>query len=59
LKARGGFELDFSWSKGKLQKLTIKSLAGGNCRLKAGTLMKEFKTEKGTSYIFDGSLQEL
>ncbi len=59
LKARGGFELDFSWSNGKLQKLTVKSLAGRTCRLKVGTLIKEFKTEKGVSYVFDGSLQEL
>ncbi|ADY50882.1 Alpha-L-fucosidase [Pseudopedobacter saltans DSM 12145] len=59
LKARGGFELDFSWSKGKLQKLTVKSLAGGNCRLKVGTLEKDFKTEKGKVYTFDGGLQKL
>lgn len=59
LKARGAFELDFSWANGKLQKLTVKSLAGENCRLKVGDLVKEFKTEKGKVYSFNGSLTAL
>ena len=35
LKARGGFELGISWSKGKLKSATIKSLAGGVCKIKS------------------------
>ena len=34
LRARGGFELAFSWENGKITQLTIKSKLGGNCRLR-------------------------
>lgn len=33
--ARGGFEMDIFWSKGKVKKVVIKSRNGGNCRLKS------------------------
>ena len=33
--ARGGFELDLSWSNGKVSRLVIKSHKGGNCRLRS------------------------
>lgn len=33
--ARGGFELDMDWKDGKLSRLVIKSLKGGNCRLRS------------------------
>lgn len=35
--ARGGFELDLSWSNGKVSRLVIKSHKGGNCRLRSLT----------------------
>jgi alpha-L-fucosidase 2 len=34
LKARGGFEVDITWQKGKVKQLGIKSELGGNCRLR-------------------------
>lgn len=34
LMARGGFELDIAWKNGKVNKLTILSKLGGNCRLR-------------------------
>lgn len=37
IKARGGFELDFCWRNGKLDKLTIYSSEGGNFRLRTLT----------------------
>ena len=37
IKARGGFELDFCWRNGKLDKLTIYSSKGGNFRLRTLT----------------------
>ena len=37
IKARGGFELDFCWKNGKLDKLTIYSSKGGNFRLRTLT----------------------
>lgn len=35
LKARGNFEIDINWSKGKLDKAYIKSLSGNKCRLRS------------------------
>lgn len=41
IKARGGFELDFSWEKGKLTNLKITSTAGNSCAIRyAGKVMK-------------------
>ncbi|NLU96217.1 glycosyl hydrolase family 95 catalytic domain-containing protein [Chitinophaga sp. Ak27] len=34
LKARGGFEVDMEWHKGQLAHAIIKSLLGGNCRIR-------------------------
>jgi len=35
LKARGGFEIaELEWHDGKIKKLVIKSLLGGNCRIR-------------------------
>lgn len=33
LRARGGFEIDLSWSEGKLTDMVIRSTAGGPCRI--------------------------
>jgi alpha-L-fucosidase 2 len=48
LRAYGGFDVSFVWEKGEVEKITIKSNLGGNCRLrvpntigfKEGTLLK-------------------
>lgn len=34
LKARGGFEVDMEWEKGKLTKAVIHSTLGGHCRVR-------------------------
>jgi alpha-L-fucosidase 2 len=34
LKAYGGFEVSFAWGNNKVQKITIKSDLGGNCRIR-------------------------
>ena len=34
LKARGGFELSFSWKEGKITRLSVKSSIGGNLRIR-------------------------
>jgi alpha-L-fucosidase 2 len=34
IKARGGFETDMEWKKGKITRLTVKSVLGGNLRLR-------------------------
>jgi alpha-L-fucosidase 2 len=35
LCARGGFELSIRWKEGKLQKVTVLSRLGGNCRIRS------------------------
>lgn len=40
LRARGGFEPDYSWKGGKLDRLTIRSKQGGNCRIRVYNALK-------------------
>jgi alpha-L-fucosidase 2 len=35
LKAVGGFEVSMQWNNGELEEATIKSLLGGNCRIRS------------------------
>ena len=66
VRARGGFELDFEWEKGKITKLSITSLVGNTCTIvgngikvvcdgnNVNTAEKDgavsFATEKGKTY---------
>ncbi|TKC55437.1 glycoside hydrolase family 95 protein [Pedobacter hiemivivus] len=58
LKARGGFELAMEWKAGKLEKLTLKSELGGNCRLRVrqnitlngSTLLTKAKGENSNAF---------
>ncbi len=34
LRTRGGFEVNFNWENGMIQKIEIKSKLGGNCRIR-------------------------
>ncbi|MEG1585502.1 MAG: glycoside hydrolase family 95 protein, partial [Bacteroidales bacterium] len=49
--ARGGFELDIKWQQGQIEKVTVKSHKGGNCRLRSLTPLKGagIKTARGTN----------
>jgi alpha-L-fucosidase 2 len=40
LKARGGFEVDIQWENGEFASGNIKSLMGGNCRLRSYVPLK-------------------
>ncbi|MFI5698148.1 glycosyl hydrolase family 95 catalytic domain-containing protein [Kribbella sp. NPDC051586] len=46
LRARGGFDLEFSWSDGKLTKARIRSLLGNRLRLRSG-LQVDVKSSAG------------
>ena len=49
LKARGGFTIDIGWKENKVSKIKIKSLLGGNCRVRSYnkiTAEGDFKIEE-------------
>ncbi len=50
VKARGGFEVDFEWKKGKLTLVKILSTAGKTCRVMLPDGLVEFETEVGRIY---------
>ncbi len=55
LRARGGFEVNMQWKNGELTKATIKSLLGGNCRIRSynplkGNGLEEAKGQNTNSF---------
>jgi len=54
LRARGGFELDIQWKDSKLVNVTVRSLAGGSCRLRYGDATRDLNLAKGQSTQWDG-----
>ncbi len=40
LRARGGFEVEMTWEKGRISEVAILSTLGGNCRLRVGTPLR-------------------
>jgi alpha-L-fucosidase 2 len=54
LRARGGFELDIQWKDSKLVNATVRSLAGGSCRLRYGTITRDLTLTKGQMAQWDG-----
>jgi len=54
LRARGGFELDVQWKESKLINVTVRSLAGGSCRLRYGAVTRDLNLAKGRSAQWDG-----
>jgi alpha-L-fucosidase 2 len=53
-RARGGFEVDFSWKDGTLTEATIRSLAGNVAHLRYGSITKTVETKAGDSFTWDG-----
>jgi alpha-L-fucosidase 2 len=53
LHARGGFEIvDMQWQDGKISKLVIKSLTGGECRLRLPNALNINTKNTGLQYSF-------
>ncbi|MDR6944014.1 glycoside hydrolase family 95 protein [Mucilaginibacter pocheonensis] len=57
--ARGGFDLNFSWQRGKLQTLEVLSKNGGTCHLRYQDKTISVETQKGKTYRFDAGLKQL
>lgn len=53
LKARGGFEVDLTWSQGKLKQLIIKSALGGKTSLVYNGKKQMLSLKKGTKKIIN------
>lgn len=58
VRARGGFELDFTWEKGQLTHVEVRSDTGGKCTLVYQDQSIEFDTKSGEAYQFDGRLTD-
>jgi alpha-L-fucosidase 2 len=50
IRARGGFELAYSWKNGKLATLTVTSTAGNTCVLRYAGKTLSVPTQKGKTY---------
>ncbi len=56
LCARGGFEVDISWKKRKLESAVVRPRRGGACSIRHGGSEKRFEVRAGKAYHIDGSL---
>ena len=54
LRARGGFEVDFTWNDGALSTVTIRSQHGGNCGLRYAGNNKMIHLDPGQQITFTG-----
>jgi alpha-L-fucosidase 2 len=54
LRARGGFEIDLAWTRGALERATVRSLLGRPLRLHRGTTLRTFDTTRGATLTFVG-----
>jgi alpha-L-fucosidase 2 len=57
--ARGGFELNFNWQKGRLQGVQVLSKTGGICHLRYQDKTIRVDTQKGKTYRFNADLKQI
>ena len=53
MKARGGFEVSANWERGKVKRVSLKSINGNPARLRVGEHVQHIKMAKGESQTFD------
>ena len=56
LRARGGFEVEMQWRKGRLTSAVINSQCGNWLKVRSGTEVHEQPTEPGGKYVLDENL---
>jgi alpha-L-fucosidase 2 len=56
LRARGGFEIDMEWSKGKLIRAVIRSVRGGTCAVHYGEKSRTISVEASVPMALHGDL---
>jgi alpha-L-fucosidase 2 len=59
IRARGGFELEYSWEGGKLVSLKVTSKAGSPLNLRYGDKVYSSSTKKGEIIRFDSNLNAI
>lgn len=57
LRARGGFEVDLSWSGGKLQNATIRSASGGPVKVRYGQSTATVNVRAGKGLVLNQALK--
>jgi alpha-L-fucosidase 2 len=50
LRARGGYEIDIEWKKGKLVTVTLRSTLGGECKVRYRNNIISLTTRPGGRY---------
>lgn len=56
--ARGGFLFDIKWTDGKLQELTVTSIAGQPLQMRYNNKVINIRTTKNTVYNFDAAFNQ-
>jgi alpha-L-fucosidase 2 len=57
LRARGGFEVDFAWTDGKLTHATIRNVAGQACKVRYDGRVVDVAVAQGASTTLNASLE--
>jgi alpha-L-fucosidase 2 len=54
LRARGGFEIDLAWTRGALERASIRSLLGRPLRVRRGNTLRTLDTTRGATLTLVG-----
>jgi alpha-L-fucosidase 2 len=57
LRARGGFEVDLVWERGRLARAVVRSTRGGRAQVRYGERTAVLETRAGATLTLDGTLQ--